>query len=149
MPSLMPPHTPRTSQSVEDYLERIYELINEKGYARVVDIASSLRIAQASVTRMVQKMDEKGLVVYEKYRGLVLTPKGEQVARAIQRRHSVLTDFFRKLGVDEATLQKDIEGIEHHLSPSTFACLEDLVKFLTDHPKLLAEFVAFRGSAKK
>ena len=145
----MPAYTPATSQSVEDYLERIYELIKEKGYARVVDIAASLGIAQASVTRMVQKMDEKGLVVYQKYRGLVLTPKGEQVARAIRRRHNVLTEFFRKLGVDEATLQKDVEGIEHHLSPSTFACLEDLVQFLTDHPKLHNEFVAYRGSSAK
>jgi len=144
----MPSHTD-TSATVEDYLERIYELIEAKGYARVVDIASSLDIAQASVTRMIQKMDEKGLVVYEKYRGLVLTPKGEQVARAIQRRHNVLAEFFRKLGVDEATLQKDVEGIEHHLSPDTFACLQDLVRFLTEHPKLLNEFVSYRGLLKK
>lgn len=142
-----PPAT--TTQSVEDYLERIHALIEEKGYARVVDIASSLGIAQASVTRMVQKMDEKGLVEYEKYRGLVLTPKGKQVAKAIQRRHSVLADFFRKLGVDEATLQKDVEGIEHHLSPKTFACLEDLVGFLTEHPKLLGEFVAYRSTRSR
>jgi Mn-dependent DtxR family transcriptional regulator len=140
----MPPHPVETSQSIEDYLERIYELIKEKGYARVVDIAESLGIAQASVTRMVQKMDEKGLVVYQKYRGLVLTPKGEQVARAIRHRHNVLAEFFRKLGVDEATLQKDIEGIEHHLSPRTFDCLQDLVQFLTEHPKLLDEFVSYR-----
>jgi Mn-dependent DtxR family transcriptional regulator len=145
----MPTHTADTSVTVEDYLERIYELIEEKGYARVVDIASSLDIAQASVTRMIQKLDEKGLVVYERYRGLVLTPKGAAVARAIQHRHSVLTDFFRKLGVDEPTLQKDVEGIEHHLSPKTFSCLQDLVQFLTAHPKLLNDFVAYRNSTSK
>jgi Mn-dependent DtxR family transcriptional regulator len=146
----MPGHTVETSASVEDYLERIHELIEEKGSARVVDIASSLEIAKASVTRMVQKLDEKGLVVYERYGALGLTPKGRQVARAIQHRHSVLTEFFRKLGVDEATLQKDVEGIEHHLSPTTFTCLQDLVQFLTEHPKLLNEFVAYRsGTAKK
>lgn len=142
----MPAHPASPSQSVEDYLERIYELIRAKGYARVVDIASSLQIAQASVTRMVQKMDEQGLVVYEKYRGLVLTPKGEEVARAVQRRHSVLADFFRKLGVDETTLQKDVEGIEHHLSPATLHCLEDLVGFLGRHPRALSDFVAYRAS---
>jgi Mn-dependent DtxR family transcriptional regulator len=79
----------------------------------------------------------------------VLTPKGKQVAKAIQRRHSVLADFFRKLGVDEATLQRDVEGIEHHLSPKTFACLEDLVGFLTEHPKLLNEFVTYRSAVSK
>lgn len=142
----MPSSPATTTQSVEDYLERIHELIEEKGYARVVDIASSLGIAQASVTRMVQKMDEKGLVEYEKYRRLVLTPKGKQVAKAIQRRHAVLTDFFRMLGVDETTLQKDVEGIEHHLSPKTFECLDDLVGFFAQHPKLLSEFVAYRST---
>lgn len=145
----MPTYSGSTSQSIEDYLERIYELINEKGYARVVDIASSLRIAQASVTRMVQKMDEKGLVVYEKYRGLVLTPRGEQVARTIQRRHNMLAEFFRKLGVEEGTLQRDIEGIEHHLSHETFECLRDLVQFLTDHPELHNKFVACRNRSRR
>src|SRR6266446_9191340 len=48
------------SQSAEDYLERIHELIEEKGYARVVDIASSLKVKQASVTSMVQKLGEAG-----------------------------------------------------------------------------------------
>ena len=46
------------SQSAEDYLERIHELIEEKGYARVVDIASSLKVRQASVTSMVQRLGE-------------------------------------------------------------------------------------------
>jgi len=50
---------PKTSESVEDYLERIYELIEDKGYARTVDIARTLRIRQASVTRMVQKLAKR------------------------------------------------------------------------------------------
>ena len=66
------------SQTAEDYLERIHELIEEKGYARVVDIASSLRVKQASVTSMVQKLAELGYLNYEKYRGLVLTEKGDR-----------------------------------------------------------------------
>ena len=69
------------SQSAEDYLERIHELFEEKGYARVVDIASSLKVKQASVTSMVQKLGEAGYLKYEKYRGLILTEKGRAVAR--------------------------------------------------------------------
>jgi len=61
----------RSSAAVEDYLERILELINLKGYARVVDIATALKISQASVTNMVQRLDVDGLLKYEKYRGLV------------------------------------------------------------------------------
>jgi len=53
---------PRTTAAVEDYLERIQELIKTKGYARVVDIAAELKISQASVTTMVQRLDAEGLV---------------------------------------------------------------------------------------
>src|SRR6516225_1208865 len=59
-----------TSMAVEDYLERILELINYKGYARVIDIAAALKISQASVTNMIQRLDAEGLLKYEKYRGL-------------------------------------------------------------------------------
>ena len=64
------------SISREDYLERIHELIEEKGYARSVDIARALEISQSSVTSMVQKLAKEGLLNYEKYRGLTLTEKG-------------------------------------------------------------------------
>src|SRR6059036_1694668 len=109
----------RPSQSAEDYLERIHELIEEKGYARVVDIASSLDVKQASVTSMVQKLGELGYLNYEKYRGLVLTPKGLEVACRIQERHETLSRFFSLFGLDAETQRADIEGIEHHLSPAT------------------------------
>ena len=83
-----------SSIAVEDYLERILELIDSKGYARVVDIASSLEISQASVTNMVQRLDGEGLLKYEKYRGLILTAAGKKVARKIAQRHRLLTDFL-------------------------------------------------------
>ena len=89
-----------SSSAVEDYLERILELINSKGYARVIDIAAALKISQASVTNMVQRLDSEGLLKYEKYRGLVLTPAGARIARKIAHRHRLLTDFLKLLGVD-------------------------------------------------
>src|SRR5690348_6426885 len=92
-------YTHATSAAVEDYLERILELINSKGYARIIDIASALRISQASVTNMVQRLDADGLLKYEKYRGLILTETGAKVARGIAQRHKLLTDFFRLLGL--------------------------------------------------
>src|SRR5688500_14505865 len=100
MPAEQPP-----SQSAEDYLERIHELIEEKGYARVVDIASSLKVKQASVTSMVQKLGELGYLNYEKYRGLILTDKGLEVACGIQKRHETLSRFFSLLGLDADTQQ--------------------------------------------
>src|SRR6202012_3722871 len=105
-----------SSTAVEDYLERILELINSKGYARVVDIASSLKISQASVTNMIQRLDGEGLLKYEKYRGLVLTTAGETLARNIMQRHQLLTDFRRMRGIDEEVIYHDVEGMEHHIS---------------------------------
>jgi Mn-dependent DtxR family transcriptional regulator len=138
----MPESSP--SQSAEDYLERIYELIEEKGYARVVDIASSLDVRQASVTSMVQKLGELGYLNYEKYRGLVLTEKGREIACRIQRRHETLSRFFSLFGIDPEVQKRDIEGIEHHLSPATVEVLADLATFFEDHPERLKQFVGSR-----
>jgi Mn-dependent DtxR family transcriptional regulator len=132
----------KASESAEDYLERIYQLIEDKEYARVVDIARSLRIRQASVTHMVQKLGETGFVRYEKYRGLVLTSKGKRVARAVRRRHQVLEEFFGLLGVNGETAQRDLEGIEHHLSTASVARIEELVRFLRENPAVLQKINA-------
>lgn len=140
---------PRPSQSAEDYLERIHELIQEKGYARVVDIASSLSVKQASVTSMVQKLGELGFLKYEKYRGLILTDKGREVARRIQNRHETLSRFFSLFGLSDETQQQDIEGIEHHLSPSTVDVLADLAHFFEENPEVLKRFTRTRKSAGK
>lgn len=138
----------RPSQTAEDYLERIHELIEEKGYARVVDIASSLAVRQASVTSMVQKLGELGFLNYEKYRGLVLTDQGREIARRIKSRHEALARFFSLFGIAEATQHRDIEGIEHHLSKETLSVLEDLAQFFEDNPVRLREFIDSRNPTK-
>ena len=137
------------SQSAEDYLERIHELIEEKGYARVVDIASSLQVRQASVTSMVQRLDELGYLNYEKYRGLILTDKGRAVATQIQKRHETLSRFFSLFGLNEETQRHDIEGIEHHLSPATVEILSDLAKFFENNPGRLKLFLKSRKSRRE
>ena len=138
MPTRRPSPARPASSAVEDYLERILELINTKGYARVVDIADRLGISQASVTNMVQRLDAEGLLHYEKYRGLILTATGEELARNITHRHAVLTEFLRLLGVDEDTAYHDVEGMEHHVSPATLRAIENLVGLLRRRPALLA-----------
>src|SRR5271169_2650145 len=125
------------STAVEDYLEQILDLINTKGYARVADIALGLRISQASVTNMVQRLDAEGLLKYEKYRGLALTTAGEQLARNITDRHHLLTDFLKLLGLDDQVIYHDVEGMEHHISPPTLKAIEVLTSHLQRQPALL------------
>ena len=143
----MPPSAP--SQTAEDYLERIHELIQEKGYARVVDIASSLEVKQASVTSMVQKLGELGYLNYVKYRGLILTEKGKAVAMGIRQRHETLARFFSLFGLDAETQQRDIEGIEHHLSPATVETLADLAAYFEKNPETLKSFLKSRKAARR
>ncbi len=132
----------KLSQSAEDYLERIHELIESKGNAHVADIAQSLNVGQPSVTSMVQKLADEGYLHYEKYRSLTLTDAGRAVAERIRNRHLVLASFFTLFDLDDDTQARDIEGIEHHLSSDTLNTLADLTAFFEEHPKILAQFKA-------
>ncbi len=102
--------------SMEDYLENIYKLIDQKGYARVSDIAEALEVHPSSVTKMVQKLDRGKYLVYEKYRGLMLTAKGKKMGKLLVDRHDLLEEFLEIIGVSEENIYTDVEGIEHHLS---------------------------------
>ena len=134
---------PRTTVAAEDYLEKIEQLIARKGYARVVDIAAGLKISQASVTAMVQRLDAEGFIKYEKYRGMVLTSSGLEVARRIAHRHALLTDFLRVIGVgDEQVIYDDVEGMEHHISAETFKAIAALTRYLEKNPSVVTKLRA-------
>ena len=135
------------SRAREDYLEQISILIEEKGYARVVDIAQNLNISQASVTGMIQRMDSDGLVSYEKYRGVILTAEGEKIATAIIKRHKSLTEFFNLFGLNDKETYQDIEGMEHHMNPNTLRTIQALTDELQRQPALLSR-VRDKVSAK-
>ncbi len=115
--------------SMEDYLERIYKLIDEKGYARVSDIAEGLEVHPSSVTKMIQKLDKDEYLIYEKYRGLVLTNKGKKVGKRLVDRHQLLEEFLGLIGVQQEYIYNDVEGIEHHLSWDSITRIETLVEY--------------------
>ncbi|TWI55969.1 transcriptional regulator MntR [Halalkalibacter nanhaiisediminis] len=121
--------------SMEDYLERIYMLIEEKGYARVSDIAEALEVHPSSVTKMVQKLDKSDYLIYERYRGLILTSKGKKIGKRLVYRHELLENFMRIIGVDETHIYKDVEGIEHHLSWDAIDRIGDLVQYFEEQEK--------------
>jgi len=131
--------------SMEDYLERIYLLIDEKGYARVSDIAEGLEVHPSSVTKMIQKLDKDNYLVYEKYRGLMLTPKGKKVGKRLVDRHQLLEDFLKIIGVRDENIYKDVEGIEHHLSWDSITCIESLVEYFNRDPQRLKDLQAIKN----
>ncbi|UII54549.1 transcriptional regulator MntR [Cytobacillus spongiae] len=118
--------------SMEDYIEQIYLLIEDKGYARVSDIAEALSVHPSSVTKMVQKLDKDEYLVYEKYRGLILTPKGKKIGKRLVYRHDLLEQLLRTIGVKEEQIYEDVEGIEHHLSWDAIDRIGDLVQFFEE-----------------
>ncbi|MBT2754987.1 transcriptional regulator MntR [Mesobacillus foraminis] len=119
--------------SMEDYIEQIYILIEEKGYARVSDIAEALSVHPSSVTKMVQKLDKDQYLVYEKYRGLMLTPKGKKTGKRLVYRHELLEQLLKIIGVKDENIYQDVEGIEHHLSWDAIDRIGDLVQYFEEN----------------
>lgn len=132
--------------SMEDYIEQIYMLIEEKGYARVSDIAEALSVHPSSVTKMVQKLDKDEYLIYEKYRGLILTAKGQKIGKRLVYRHELLEQLLRIIGVDEENIYEDVEGIEHHLSWNSIDRIGDLVQYFEENE---ARVEALRATQRK
>ena len=128
--------------SMEDYLEEIYILIESKGYARVSDIAEAMSVNPSSVTKMVQRLDKEGYLVYQKYKTLILTTKGSNMGKRLVDLHELLERFLRIIGVNEENIYKDVEGIEHHMSKSSISKIENLVQYFEEDSARLEELNA-------
>ena len=125
------------TESNEDYLETIQNLIETKGYARVSDIADALGLTRPSVSIMVKRLGAQGYLKYERYRGLTVTAKGRRVARDIQHRHDTLSAFFGQLGLPKKEINLNVEGIEHHVTPALLNRLTALVGYWERNPAKL------------
>jgi len=137
--------TKKTSSttSEEDYLEVIAELVELKGCATTLDISRFMNVSPPSVTKMLQKLDEKKYLEYEKYHGINLTNIGRQVADTIRRKHSTLLEFFEILNVGKGIANQDTEGLEHHLNDKTIRQLRKFITFLKSNPKIIKQFREF------
>jgi len=116
------------TENTEDYLEIIADLLNSKGEARIVDIASKLDIAQATANKTIQRLQNQGFVKKEPYRSIFLTLKGQEVASVSKKRHIIVLTFLKNLGLDARTAEADAEGIEHHVSDKTLKKMEQFNK---------------------
>lgn len=113
---------------MEDYLEAIYELSRETGFARVKDIAQRLQVRMPTVTSMLKTLAEKEVIKYEKYGSVVLTRNGEEIGKATRARHDVLLSFLHDiLKVDFDIANEEACIMEHALSSAT---LMKLTKFV-------------------
>src|SRR5262245_4716913 len=117
-----------SQETAQDYVELIADLIEETCEARAVDLARCLGITHVTVGRTIQRLQRDGLVTAQPYRAIFLTAAGEKLARESRRRHEIVVDFLKSLGVPDAVAQSDAEGIEHHVSKETLAAFQRHLK---------------------
>jgi len=137
----------------EDYLRGIHEIIGRKGYARIKDIVKELDVRPSTVVEMMKKLDQMGLVTYEKYGSITLTPQGKEIARAVRERHETFKNFLEIILVPKDVALKDAHVLEHRLDPKTILQFARFVEFITSapkHPKFVGKWMEqFRRYCEK
>jgi DtxR family transcriptional regulator, Mn-dependent transcriptional regulator len=123
------------SQAVEDYLKTIYKLQVDRGTVATSDIARSMEVSSASVTNMVKRLSQMGLLAYQSYRGVTLTETGEKVALEIIRHHRLLELYLKEvMGYPWEKVHEEAEHLEHHISEEFENKLDELLGFPTHDP---------------
>ncbi len=120
--------TDHATEVAEDYTELIAELMEEKGEARVGDMAEALGVTHVAVSRMLGKLRGAGLVQGDRRKPISLTEEGRAMAVRAKRRHEIVVAFLRSIGVPEAQAEADAEGIEHHCSVATLRAMEGALR---------------------
>lgn len=111
-------------ESGEMYLETILYLTKENGSVRAIDVAEHMGYSKPSVSRAVGLLKSGGYIAVDEEGFLVLTDSGKEIAEKIYERHTLLTEFFVRLGIDRKVASDDACKIEHHLSDETFAAIK-------------------------
>ncbi len=119
------------TQSLEDYLEAVYVLVEENGSAQVRDVARLLSVKMPSVVKAIHELKKMELVVQKPYGPIELTATGQGIARLVLNRHELLRSFLVKLGVSHRTADKDACLMEHILSAETL----DKIRIYTEKKK--------------
>lgn len=116
------------SETAEDYVEAVSDIVHRTGECRVKDLAGHMGVSHVTVTRIIARLQDEGLVETEPYRPVRLTAAGERLAAISRRRHEVVLAFLLAIGVPEGDAQRDTEGIEHHVGPATLERMEAFLR---------------------
>ena len=111
-------------ESGEMYLETIYILSKNQKQVRSIDVCEYMNFSKPSVSRAVGLLKQGGYLTMDKDGALALTDLGIEIAKKIYERHTILTDFFIKLGVDKDTATDDACKIEHDISDKSFEAIK-------------------------
>jgi len=124
------------SASLEDYIEAIYHIIEDKLVARSKEIAAILHVSRASVTEALRALSKKGLINYAPYEAITLTDEGKVVAEDVIFRHDALKRFFIEvLAIDTAIAEEGACKIEHSAPPEIIARMISFTEFIKVCPR--------------
>ncbi len=110
-------------ETAEDYVEAISDIVHEHGECRVKNLVANMGVSHVTVTRIVSRLQNEGLVMTEPYHPIRLTAAGEQMAAKSRQRHQIVFAFLKAIGVPEDAAARDAEGIEHHCGTHTLQCM--------------------------
>ena len=111
-------------ESGEMYLETVYILSKKNGAVRSIDVGEYMGFSKPSVSRAVGILKKGGFLLTDKDGYLSLTASGLEIAQKIYERHTALTEFLVRLGVNPETAARDACKIEHDISDETFEALK-------------------------
>ena len=131
--------------TMEDYIEIIYELIENKGYVRPIEISKLLHVKSATVTSMLKKLHDNKLVIYEKYRGAILSNDGKELAKLIVTKHRILVEFLELVTTNKLEAHKSAEKIEHYLEYSTINRINLITKLIKEDKNIYKKFQKIIG----
>ena len=112
------------TETAEDYVEAVADVIDERGICRVVDLSKRFAVSHVTVTKTVSRLQTAGYLTSEPYRPIHLTRKGKRVASQSRRRHKIVLEFLLSLGISDSVAEIDAEGMEHHVSEETLERFE-------------------------
>ena len=124
------------SASLEDYIEAIYHIIEEKLVARSKEIAGRLDVSRASVTEALRALSKKELINYAPYEAITLTELGKEVAEDVIFRHDALKRFFVEvLAIEETIAEEGACKIEHCAPPEIISRMINFTEFMRICPR--------------
>ena len=116
------------TETAEDYVEAVAEVISAEGRCRVVDLARYFAVSHATVSKIVKRLVAEGLLKSEPYQPIELTTRGARLAKKSRERHETIYRFLVALGISPTTAEIDAEGMEHHVSQETLRRFEAFLK---------------------
>ena len=121
----------KLSARVEDYLRSIYDVTESKGYARIKDLSKEMSLKPSTIVGMMRKLKQCGLISYEKYGEIRLTPRGKAVTIELKKRRDTFEKFLEIILVPKEIAAKDAHILEHELEPQTIQQFKRFVEFIT------------------